>query len=291
MLLVENTFLLLNFCVSFYNSQALPSVEKVENRHKLHLVSNFTCTHEELNDFTSKIESIHGEIKSLDSYIKSGGVIHVPERFGNGQDFYLTQGGPGVWVDFAREGSKVSFRYVFHPNKERVKDQCKFVKAYKLKFNRIIATYNKLKPVVEKAKNFDMTNKYGYIKKRFLNNEKVYFTFKDTDSEGMEPQKKFCTKKVFNNPVFPQKVESDSQVETFFRKPWFKSWNGTDPEEYLKDFYRSPINCYYLNDYTHWSDQGYAVAEGRRVRVDYSSQLYFYNKELSDFTYLNWEEN
>merc|ERR1719457_133814 len=171
MLLVENTFLLLNFCVSFYNSQALPSVEKVENRHKLHLVSNFTCTHEELNDFTSKIQSIHGEIKSLDSYIKSGGVIHVPERFGNGQDFYLTQGGPGVWVDFAREGSKVSFRYVFHPNKERVKDQCKFVKAYKMKFSKIIATYNKLKPVVEKAKNFDMTNKYGYIKNFDMTNK------------------------------------------------------------------------------------------------------------------------
>ena len=98
-------------------------------------------------------------------------------------------------------------------------------------------------------------------------------------------------KKVFNNPVFAQKVEADLRVRTFFRKPWFESWNGTDPEEYVKDFYRSPINCYYLNDYTRWPDQGYAVAEGRRVRVDYSSQLYFYNKELSDFTYLNGEEN
>ena len=77
MILIENKLFLLIICVSFYNSRALPSVEKVEKRRKLHLVSNFTCTHEELHDFTSKIEAIHGKLRSQNSYKKNGGVIYT----------------------------------------------------------------------------------------------------------------------------------------------------------------------------------------------------------------------
>ena len=119
MLLVKNNLFLLIFCVFFYNSQAQPSVERVKKRHKLHLVSNFTCTHEEFHNFTAKIEAIHGKIRSQNSYIKNGGVIYT-SLF----DVYSTDGGPAVWVDFAMEGANVSFRYVFYANKRRVKDQC-----------------------------------------------------------------------------------------------------------------------------------------------------------------------
>ena len=134
---------------------------------------------------------------------------------------------------------------------------------YKLKFGKIVKFFNKLKPVVEKAKSFDVTDRNGKKKRRYRNNQRVYFTWKDTEREGMEPQKKICTKKVFNNPVFPQKVKADLRVRTFFRKPWFESWNGTDPEEYLKDFNRNQITCVYQNAHIRWTERGFEAAGGR----------------------------
>ena len=285
MLLIEKSFFLLIFCVSFYESRAQPSVEKVESRRKLHLVSNFTCTREELRNFTSKIEALHGKLRSLDSYIKNGGVDYTSI-----EDYYSTAGGPAVWADFASEGSKVSFRYIFYPNKRRVGDQCAIVKAYRLKFGRVVSAFNKLKPVVDKKNSFKITDRNGDKKKRYRNNKEMYFTWKDTDREAMEPHKKICTRKVFINPVFAQKVEVGARVKTFFRKG-LPVGSGPYPEEYVRDISRNLIMCFYRNAHTRWPEQGYAVAGGRRVQVDYISHLYFYKKELKDFNYLINEEN
>ena len=147
------------------------------------------------------------------------------------------------------------------------------MKAYKLKFDKLVGKYNKMKRIFEKP--FFKENKEITVKKYKDNNNYTWEFYKNEDyrkvnKKWMTPYQKFCTKKIFLNPIYKEKIDKIPRVEINFVKVLsVEDSNLSDEEKNRMNIYdenvrRTIINCQYYDSYSYMSEY---VREGRKVQV------------------------
>merc|ERR1712096_408593 len=152
MMLIEKLLFIFVFCIAFFETRA-QTITKAENLPKHLKASDFNCTKDELQEFISnieRVEAVNGTLLTLDEFIKTG--YHIWKLIGknifltvNDTIVNSTAGGPAVSVEMTRDDLDVVFSYHFNPNTERVPRQCATLKAYKLKFDKMVEKYRKMK--------------------------------------------------------------------------------------------------------------------------------------------------
>merc|ERR1719427_496375 len=267
-MLIEKLLFMFVFCVAFFETRA-QTITKAENLPKHLKASDFNCTKDELQEFISnieRVEAVNGTLLTLDEFIKTG--YHIWKLIG--ENIFLTvndtivnstAGGPAVAVEMTRDDLDVVFSYHFNPNTERAPRQCATLKAYKLKFDKMVEKYHKLKHLLEKP-----FRRYGEMYYR----DWGYVT-------EMTPHKRVCTNKVFKNPIYEEQLKNIPIVETSFM-PSFLNWFPS-PKGWRTKFHRTMIICYYRDSSDYMSDHVYKASGGLKVNIQDHSDIFIHRKK------------
>merc|ERR1719427_653728 len=276
-MLIEKLLFIFVFCIAFFETRA-QTITKAENLPKHLKPSDFNCTKDELQEFISNIETVeavNGTLLTLDEFIKTG--YHIWKLIG--ENIFLTvndtivnstAGGPAVSVEMTRDDLDVVFSYHFNPNTERVPRQCATLKAYKLKFDKMVEKYRKMKRVLERP----------YFKKNKVSDELFFRGYDNKKVWRMNPNVRVCTKKLFFHPISKQKLEKIPLVETSFMRSFWTIGDGSGwTDEERGKFERLIIDCIYKDDHEKFSKRAYKVSGGNKVYVLDQTDLTIHSKK------------